>query len=339
MRWFRFYSEALDDNKVQALPPPLFKHWVNLLCVASYHEGEIANLQQAAFRLRLPPRRAQAIIDQLVGRGLLEPGGEGWAPHNWAGRQFSGDSSTARVDRYRGRVRSMGQQVGGYLKDRGNILHRDGYRCVYCGSGEKLCVDHAMPVQLGGGDDPDNLVTACKQCNSGKAGRTPEQAGYKFQNKETETVYRGYLSRLQKEGATVTATSPEAETEQNRTDPETDSEAEETPNIFRLYEQTIGPFDPHMATKLEEAEKEYSWECIRHSFEEASELNKRSWRYVEAILRAHKANGCYAGKRGSSQSDDRDHDEIHRRHELADKRCPICYVPEDDPEVPAEVQP
>jgi hypothetical protein len=53
-----------------------------------------------------------------------------------------------------------------------------------------------------------------------------------------------------------------------------------------------------MAALLEEAEKEYSEECIRHSFAEATENNARSWRYVETILKAHKANGCYAGKRG-----------------------------------------
>ena len=76
---------------------------------------------------------------------------------------------------------------------------------------------------------------------------------------------------------------------------------EEESNIFRLYEQTIGPFDPHMATKLREAADEYSRECIGHSFAEASENNKRSWRYVEAILKAHKANGCYA-RRGQAEA-------------------------------------
>lgn len=97
-------------------------------------------------------------------------------------------------------------------------------------------------------------------------------------------------------------TPPEADTEQNRTDPETEAEAEG--NIFRLYEQTIGPFDPHMATKLTEAEGEYSQECIRHSFQEASENNARSWRYVEAILKAHKANGCYEGRKRDTPADE-----------------------------------
>ena len=90
------------------------------------------------------------------------------------------------------------------------------------------------------------------------------------------------------------------------------SRGEAEGNIFRLYEQTIGPFDPHMATKLKEAEGEYSQECIQHSFQEASENNARSWRYVEAILKAHKANGCYAGKRPAEAGANA---EVLKRHE------------------------
>lgn len=52
------------------------------------------------------------------------------------------------------------------------ILKRDGFRCRYCGSaaadGAELEVDHVHPRSRGGGDDPRNLVTACRQCNRGK---------------------------------------------------------------------------------------------------------------------------------------------------------------------------
>jgi DnaD/phage-associated family protein len=96
------------------------------------------------------------------------------------------------------------------------------------------------------------------------------------------------------------------------TEGEEGSSPEHSANIFRLYEQTIGPFDPHMATKLTEAEGEYSQECIRHSFQEASENNARSWRYVEAILKAHKANGCYAARRPKSEAEA---NEVLERHE------------------------
>lgn len=55
------------------------------------------------------------------------------------------------------------------------ILERDEFRCRYCGAEpvkKQLRVDHVVPVQLGGAlTDPDNLVTACQDCNAGKSDR------------------------------------------------------------------------------------------------------------------------------------------------------------------------
>lgn len=55
------------------------------------------------------------------------------------------------------------------------ILRRDSHTCRYCGASAPdvpLRVDHVTPVALGGGDTPDNLVTACQDCNSGKSSST-----------------------------------------------------------------------------------------------------------------------------------------------------------------------
>ena len=40
--------------------------------------------------------------------------------------------------------------------------------------------DHVVPVHLGGGPDPDNLVLACRPCNDLKGPRTPQQAGMRL---------------------------------------------------------------------------------------------------------------------------------------------------------------
>ena len=51
------------------------------------------------------------------------------------------------------------------------ILRRDNHACRYCGAGApevNLTVDHVVPSALGGSDEPDNLVAACRDCNSGK---------------------------------------------------------------------------------------------------------------------------------------------------------------------------
>lgn len=55
------------------------------------------------------------------------------------------------------------------------ILRRDQFTCRYCGSKApdvQLHVDHVVPTSLGGTDQPENLVTACADCNSGKANRS-----------------------------------------------------------------------------------------------------------------------------------------------------------------------
>jgi 5-methylcytosine-specific restriction endonuclease McrA len=58
------------------------------------------------------------------------------------------------------------------------VLERDAYRCRYCaGFAGHLCIDHVLPQSRGGEHTPDNLVTACKPCNSRKRNRTPEEAG------------------------------------------------------------------------------------------------------------------------------------------------------------------
>lgn len=40
--------------------------------------------------------------------------------------------------------------------------------CNYCGSKTKLAIDHIFPKKLGGKDDAENLIIACKDCNSSK---------------------------------------------------------------------------------------------------------------------------------------------------------------------------
>ena len=43
-----------------------------------------------------------------------------------------------------------------------------GKECVFCGSTENLSTDHLIPKNRGGDDSADNLVLACKSCNSSR---------------------------------------------------------------------------------------------------------------------------------------------------------------------------
>ena len=66
---------------------------------------------------------------------------------------------------------------------------------------------------------------------------------------------------------------------------------QETPNIFRLYEEHIGPLTPMIAETLGEAEDTYPPIWIEEAVRIAVENNKRSWRYVEAILERWQQEG------------------------------------------------
>ena len=58
----------------------------------------------------------------------------------------------------------------------------------------------------------------------------------------------------------------------------------ERPNIFALYEDTVGTLTPIVAERLKEAEDRYPPGWIREAFEIAALENKRNWQYIAAIL-------------------------------------------------------
>ena len=77
------------------------------------------------------------------------------------------------------------------------------------------------------------------------------------------------------------------------------------PNIFALYEQTIGPLTAILSEDLMEAEKTYPAEWIEEAFYEAASRNKRNWKYIHAILERWRTEGK---------------DEVDRRDREADPR-------------------
>jgi len=62
-------------------------------------------------------------------------------------------------------------------------------------------------------------------------------------------------------------------------------------NIFRLYEENIGPLTPMIAESLSEAEKQYPSDWIKEAFHIAVEKNVRNWRYISRILERWKKEG------------------------------------------------
>ena len=80
----------------------------------------------------------------------------------------------------------------------------------------------------------------------------------------------------------------------------------ERPNIFRLYEENIGPLTPLIADTLKDAEETYSAEWLSETIELAVKHNKRSWKYCEAILKRWKEEGRGEKQDRRDTEEDRD---------------------------------
>jgi 5-methylcytosine-specific restriction endonuclease McrA len=92
-----------------------------------------------------------------------------WSPHR---------ATIARINSLdpKIRIKALRNSSSGFIKKksvRDFIFERDGNRCVLCGSGNDLQVDHISSVYLAAKDKylvdllnkPSNLRTLCKGCN------------------------------------------------------------------------------------------------------------------------------------------------------------------------------
>jgi hypothetical protein len=110
-RWFRFYTSVLDDPKTQMLAPDLFKNWVNVLCIAAQHDGELPAIGVTAFMLgRITEPKAAEILSKLAAAGLLDRTEKSFRPHNWDSRQYKHDktdnTNAERQQRHRNNKRN-----------------------------------------------------------------------------------------------------------------------------------------------------------------------------------------------------------------------------------------
>lgn len=202
MHWFRYYAESLDDPKIGTLNDAEFRTWVEVLCLAcaADKDGDLGiGASEINWRLR---RNVSQEIEALTSKKLVTVTDGRVTVTNWTKRQSKADSSVSRVQKYRERLK--GAKGGGdYTQHRSTVYERDGNKCVYCHSTENLCLDHLVPLIRGGTNALSNLVTACKACNSGKSGRTPDEASYTIKSPQASAMWEklksnGYGNGLEK---------------------------------------------------------------------------------------------------------------------------------------------
>lgn len=86
----------------------------------------------------------------------------------------------------------------GVILTRQNIFKRDNHLCQYCGSGNDLTLDHLIPRSKGGKSTWNNLVTACKSCNTRKGDQPPEEVGLTLKSKPFRPSYMAFIKTTTK---------------------------------------------------------------------------------------------------------------------------------------------
>lgn len=84
----------------------------------------------------------------------------------------------------------------GVVLSRENVFKRDGFTCQYCGTNKELTLDHLIPKAKGGDTSWNNLVTACKKCNSKKGDYALEEVGMQLNFRPFRPSYIMYLKDL-----------------------------------------------------------------------------------------------------------------------------------------------
>jgi hypothetical protein len=110
-QWFRFHTGAVDDPKVQMLSPELFKHWVNVLCIAAQHGGELPDISVTAFTLRMADAKAAGILAKLHVLNLLDKTEKSFKPHNWDKTDHADNTNAERQRRHRERNRDVMREL------------------------------------------------------------------------------------------------------------------------------------------------------------------------------------------------------------------------------------
>lgn len=65
---------------------------------------------------------------------------------------------------------------------RRGVFARDDYTCQYCGD-KADSIDHVIPRSRGGTHTWENVVAACRACNSKKRDRLPSEMGFKLKRR------------------------------------------------------------------------------------------------------------------------------------------------------------
>lgn len=96
-QWFRMYAEFASDPKVQMLSETDQRRYIMVLCIRCNGDVTLQD-EEVAFQLRISNDEWSKTKAVLAAKNLIDDGNK---PTAWDKRQFSSDSSAARVAKHR----------------------------------------------------------------------------------------------------------------------------------------------------------------------------------------------------------------------------------------------
>jgi hypothetical protein len=178
MGWARIDDDFPNHPKVWRVGPDGVALFLEGLCHAAKFLTDGKLTKEDVQRMRMV-KRPLVVAQKLVASGLWEVDGDGFVVHDYLEYNPTAEDAKAKKQ-WEKRRREM------YADPQllAAVRARDGNACRYCGRVVNWSdrrgprggqFDHVQPR---GPNSLENIVVACRECNCGKSGRTPEQAGY-----------------------------------------------------------------------------------------------------------------------------------------------------------------
>ena len=107
MKWFRLWTDILDDPKLSQLEDGDYRRFIGLLAMASESDkaGVIPHeIDKIAWRLRCRKDHLEKCVKKLINLNILKQNGNGFLFLNWEKRQFQSDNSTKRWRKWKANV-------------------------------------------------------------------------------------------------------------------------------------------------------------------------------------------------------------------------------------------
>lgn len=183
-------------------------------------------------------------------------------------------------------------------RTRFEIFKRDGFACRYCGrspAAAPLHVDHVVPVAAGGHSQPENLVTACDDCNLGKS-------SVPLDDIKLRTVNRESLKRQRDHAEQIAAFLQHEKAIQGERQKVSDM-------LANAWEKSIGPMSQEMYDRFQHLQRTDPIPVLL----EAMSITGARWgqpgseyryedamtqqRYFSAVMRNWRANGRFGAPR------------------------------------------